>query len=275
MSVHIENLDEILPKGLMDIMNPKLMERILHDVADGAKNEWIRIAGAALSTTREAYLDGLQPVEYKPGMAVISLVGQLPNIIEEGADAYDMHDTLLGPNVPITPPGEFGKHIKIDPKTFAAGFYRAIPFRHATPGTKKKPRGGAVGVEMGKAYTGHDAVEDAKALGKKVYDKAKRLKGSISDPFGKTAYGGRLPAGIAPKLKPHHKTDIYAGMIKERKTYEKARQSQYITFRMISTGSPGWKRKATKGRFFSEQVGQYIQRMAPKAFSAFVEGIGE
>lgn len=269
MSVHIENLEGIIPKEVMDFMNPKLAEMILRDIADAARAEWIRIAGAELSTTRRDYLMGIQPVEMKPGMAVISLVGQLPNIIEEGMDAFDMHDTLLGPNVPISPPGEFGKHLSIDPNTFKTGFYRAIPFRHATPGTT-----GAVGVEMGKAYTGHDAVEDAKALGKKVYGKAKRLKGTVSDPYGKTVYGGRLPEGLAPKLRPHHKTDIYAGMIRERKTYEKARQSQYMTFRTISTGSPGWRRKATTGRFFSEQVGQYVQRLAPKAFAAFVEGLG-
>jgi hypothetical protein len=270
VSVHIEHLENVIPKGLMDVLNPKLAEMILRDIADGARSEWIRIAGAELSTTRRDYLAGIQPVEHKPGMAIISLVGQLPNIIEEGMAAVDLHDTLLGPNVPISPPGEYGKHLKIDPKTFATGYYRAIPFRHAVPGTT-----GAVGVAMGMAYSGHDAVEDAEALGKKIYGRAKRLKGTVSDPYGKTTYGGRLPEGLAPKLKPHHKTDIYAGMIRERKTYVKATQSQYMTFRMISTGSPGWRRPTTKGRFFSEQVGEYVQRMAPQAFAAFVDGIGE
>jgi hypothetical protein len=275
MSVEILNLAEIIPKGVMEMYNPKLAEMVLADIADGAYNEWIRIAGKALSTSRQAYLDGLQPVAMKPGAAVISLVGVLPNAIEEGQAAYDMHETLLGPNVPISPPGEYGKHLKIDPKTFKTGYYRAIPFRHATPGSKQAPRGGVVGVEMGKAYTGHKAVEDAKALGKKVYNKAKRLKGTVSEPYGKTAYGGRLPEGLAPKLKPHHKTDIYAGMIKERKTYEKSRQSQYMTFRMISTGSPGWRRKKTVGKFFAAQVSQYVQKIAPQTFAALVEGMGE
>lgn len=272
--IEMLNLDEVVPPGVMEVLNPKLIDMILWDVADGAYAEWVRIAGKELSTTRETYLQGIQPVEKKPGMAVLSLVGALPNAIEEGQAAYDMHETLLGPNVPIAPPGRFGKHLTIDPKTFKTGYYRAIPFRHATPGTKKRPRGGAVGVEMGKAYAGHAAVEDAKALGKKVYGKAKRLKATVSDPYGGTTYGGRLPAGLAPKLKPHHKTDIYAGMIRERKTYEKKTQGQYMTFRMISTGSPGWRRKKTTGRFFSAKVSDYVQKVAPQAFSAFVEGLG-
>jgi hypothetical protein len=275
MSVEILNLDKIIPQGLMDMYSPKLAEMVLGDIADGARNEWIRLAEKELKTTAEDYTGGIQPVAMKQGAAVITLVGELPNVIEQGQAAYDMHDTLLGPNVPISPPGEFGKHLKIDPKTFKTGYYRAIPFRHATPGTKKKPRGGAVGVEMGKAYAGHREVEDAKALGKKVYGKAKRLKGTVSDPYGKTTYGGRLPEGLAPKLKPHHKTDIYAGMIRERKTYEKARQSQYMTFRMISTGSPGWRRKRTEGKFFAAKVSKYVEKVAPQAFAALLGGMDE
>lgn len=270
MTVEILNLDDIIPKGLMSMYNPKLAEMVLRDIADASRNEWIRVAGKELSTTRRDYLAGIQPVEFKPGSAVISLVGELPNLIEKGQAAYDMHDTLLGPNVPISPPGKYGKHLKIDPKTFKTGYYRAIPFRHATPGTR-----GAVGTAMGQQYKDHDAVRDAEALGKKVYGKAKRLKGTTSDPYGKTTYGGRLPEGLAPKLKPHHKTDIYAGMIRERKTYEKATQSQYMTFRMISTGSPGWRRKRTEGKFFAAKVSQYVAKLAPKAFGALMEGMGE
>jgi len=136
MSVEILNLEEIIPKGLMEMYNPKLAEMVLRDIADAARNEWIRVAGKALNTTRRDYLAGIQPVEFKPGAAVISLVGVLPNAIEEGQAAYDMHETLLGPNVPVSAPGEYGKHLKIDPNTFKTGFYRAIPFRHATPGTR-------------------------------------------------------------------------------------------------------------------------------------------
>lgn len=271
MSVEITNLEDMIPKAVMDALSPEMVQMVLADIADAARAEWIRIAGAELFTSRRDYLAGIQPVvlDKMAGTATIALVGQLPNLIEEGMDAVDLHDTLLGPNVPVTPPGEYGKHLKIDPKTFATGYYRAIPFRHGTPGT-----GGAVGQEMGRQYSGHEAVEDAKKLGKKVYGAAKKLAATESEPYGATKYGGRLPAGMAPKLRPHHKTDIFAGMIREEKTYEKATQSSYTTFRTISTGSPGWLRPATPGRFYSQKVSQYVQKLAPQAFAAFAEGLG-
>lgn len=263
MTVEIENLDQMIPNEVLDMLNPEATQEILSNIADAARNEWIRLAGEGLFTSRGDYIAGIQPVEMKSGMAVITLVGVLANLIEEGMDTLDMHDTLLGPDVPISEPGEYGKHIKFMPGG-GMGYYRSIPFRHGTPES-----GGAVGQPMGRQYGGHEAVEDAKKLGKAVYDAAKKLKGTTSDEF-KTKYGGRLKAGMAPKLKPHHSTDIFAGMIKERKTYEKARQSQYMTFRTISTGSPGWIRPATTGKFYSQQVGAFVQKIAPQAFSAYV-----
>jgi hypothetical protein len=188
----------------------------------------------------------------------------LPNIVENGMAELDLHDTLLGPNVPVVPIGERGKHERED-----GGFFRAIPFRHATPGTK-----GAVGPAMGDPYRGHDAVADSKKLGTEVYAQAKELLPTRTDPYtGKTQQGERLPAGLAPLLKPHHATDIYAGMIREEKTYERATQSQYVTFRTISTGSPGWVRPATPGAHYAEQVAQFVARIAPQAFEAYVESL--
>lgn len=268
MTVVIENLEELIPEEILDVLSPEATQMILSDIADAARAEWIRIAGAELFTTRRDYLAGIQPVEIKPGVAVISLVGQLPNLIEEGMDAFDLHDTLLGPNVPISEPGRYGKHLKVTPEG-GLGFYRAIPFRHGTPGSR-----GAVGQVMGRQYQGHEAVKDAKKLGREVYKAAKELAATTSEPYGRTKYGGRLPAGMAPKLRAHHKTDIFAGMIREEKTYVRATQSQYTTFRTISTGSPGWLRPATAGKFYAQKVGEYVQRLAPQAFVAFVEGIG-
>ena len=176
--------------------------------------------------------------------------------------------------MPVSAPGNYGKHITINPKTFSIGYYRAIPFRHSIPRA-----GGAVGQPMGRLYNqaayGEDVVKKFKKLGRDVYGAAKELTPTTGDPYSKVNYGGRLPEGMAPKLKPHHATDIYAGMIREEKTYVKATQSQYTTFRTISTGSPGWIRPATTGRHYAQKVSAYVAKMAPKALDAFVEGIGE
>jgi len=269
VTIEISGWEELIPTEVLDVMTQDMVDQVLSNIAESARNEWIRLAGEGLFTTKGDYIRGIQPVEMKPGLAIIALLGELPNLVEEGMDTLDLHDTLLGPNVPISEPGEFGKHLSIDPKTFKTGYYRAIPFRHGVPDSE-----GAVGQPMGRPYGGHDAVQDAKKLGQAVYEAAKKLKGTTSDPAsGKVKYGGRLKAGMAPLLKPHHSTDIYAGMIKERKKYRKKTQSQYMTFRTISTGSPGWIRPATTGKFYSQQVGAFVQKIAPQAFSAYVGGL--
>jgi hypothetical protein len=274
VTVEIADLDQLVPSTILNALSLDVTDRLVRDIADAARAEWIRLAGRELRTSRRDYLNGIQPVKMKgKGVAVITLLGELPNLIEEGMPQVDLHSTLLGPNVPVSPPGEYGKHLKIDPKTMATGYYRAIPFRHATPGTQ-----GAVGQPMGRLYRSEDYgkgfVRKFKKLGKEVYGEAQKLTPTKGDPYGKVKYGGRLPSGMAPKLKSHHKTDIFAGMIREEKTYVKATQSQYTTFRTISTGSPGWVRPATTGKHYALKINDYVARMAPKALEAFVESIG-
>jgi hypothetical protein len=109
-------------------------------------------------------------------------------------------------------------------------------------------------------------------LGKEVYGAAKGLEATRSRPGLGAKYGGRLEAGMAPKLRDHHKTDIYAGMIREEKTYEAATQSQYVTFRTISTRvTTGWIRGPIAARNYAEKVADFVVRIAPKAVAALLE----
>lgn len=252
-----------IPAEVMAALDESQIQVVLEDIADAARNHWIKVAGAGLTRTRQDYISGIQSVEMKEGVAVIQLVGVMPNLIEQGMPAMDMHDTLLGPNVPTVPVGERGKHQRKD-----GGFYRAIPFRHATPTAN-----GVTGAPMGSQYDGHAAVADARALGRAVYNKAKKLEGSTSQPGGRTKWGDRLPGGLAPKLKPHHKSDIFAGMVRLEKTYKKATQSSYMTFRTISTGSDGWIRPRTEGRHFALEVEAFVRELAPQAFEAYVQSL--
>jgi hypothetical protein len=264
--IEYTDLEKMLPPGLIDAMSQAAVDEVLANIMEAARAEWIRIAGAELFGTRRDYINGIQPVQFKPGQGIISLVGELPNIVEHGMERTDMHDTLLGRSVPTVPPGQRGKHRKQD----RSGYYRAIPFRHATPGS-----GGASGQPMGRAYSEHEAVEDSRKLGKEVYAAAKKLSATKSEPYGGVGYGGRLPAGMAPKLKEHHAVDIYAGMVRAEKKYKKATQSQYVTFRTISTDSPGWIRPSTlPGKQYSQRVVAFINKIAVGAFQAYVEGVG-
>ena len=130
---------------------------------------------------------------------------------------------------------------------------------------------------MGSPYSSHDAVADAKKLGKDIYQAAKALAPMRTAPGGEKAYGGspdqprRLEAGLAPLLRPHHKADIYAGMVREVKTYGKGTQAKYFTFRTISTTvREGWFR-TIEARHYAQKVADFAADLASRAFKDYLE----
>jgi hypothetical protein len=252
----------VIPQEFLMAFSEDMVVSLLEDVANAARLHWINLANRYLHTSRNDYVTSIQDVQIIPGMATITLVGQPANIIENGLEEVDLREWLLGPNVPVAPFGEKGKRQAAD-----GGFYRAIPFRHQVPGSS-----GTVARAMGDPYRG--VVAGARDLGKEVYAAAKKLrkrKAKIGPP---RMVQGRLPAGMFPKLKEHHKTDIYAGMIRSRAAYKKVVQAQYVTFRTISTNvSTGWIRPPTGGRHFAQRTSKHIQRMAPMKLQAYLKGI--
>lgn len=134
--------------------------------------------------------------------------------------------------------------------------YLIIPFRHNTPGNS--------------AY--------AADMPTVIYDQAKGLKASyVTGAFwqkslqtgskigsgigrGKATmvkrltyrWGESLPAGLAPKMKPHHTTDIYAGMKRFDTSSGKQKSSAYLTFRNMVEGSPKWLTTPKPGQFIAE-----------------------
>ena len=258
-------LDDLIGPEIAAALSEAAVLTVLGNIGQAARAKWIQLAQKNLHGSSATYVNSIQALQIQGPKAILTLVGQPANLIEHGMDELDMRTTLLGPNVPVAPPGQKGKRQAKD-----GSYYRAIPFRHSTPGSA-----GTVGAPMGSAY--ENVVSDSKALGRKVYAQAKKLKGSTSDAGGTTRYGGSLPSGLAPKLKSHHSTDIYAGMIRLEKTYEKATQSSYMTFRMISTNpnTTGWIRPATEGVKFSDEVTTFIKQIAPMAFEAYVAGLGK
>lgn len=288
--IEILDLVKIIPTEMALLMDERIAEPILRDIAEAARDKWIQLAGKQFHTTRQDYISGLQPIAFTPGQAVISLVGMLPNILEQGMGDQDLYKTLLGPNVPLAPLGERGKHPAAD-----GGEYRAIPFRHSVPGAA-----GVVGQPMGtvaKHLQDTEAGKRIAELARDVYRAAKKLEPSRTDPYNVTQWGDRLDAkklGV-PKLDERHATNIYQGMVKQQKFYRSAIQSSYMTFRTIATGPDGsprgavigrkaggavlrrqpakWFRGKTEGAHLREQVSSYVARIAPKAISQYVGGL--
>lgn len=144
--------------------------------------------------------------------------------------------------------------------------YLIIPFRHNTPG--------------------QDA--HAPAMPSNIYDVAKQLTPSkVLTPGSKKPatrlsasghtvvqhsyqWNGRLPAGLAPKLKPHHKTDIYAGMVRMDTSSGKQKSSAYLTFRVMSERSSGWIIQARPGLEIASKVADDLQPVLETAIGKVI-----
>jgi hypothetical protein len=278
IAVHLENMGAV--QQLLAAMGDDFARQLITSLAWAARDSWIQLAGQKLHATRTDYINGIQQPEISGGVAVVALVGTLPNLVENGMPAFDMHATLLGPNVPEVPRGERGKH-----RSKAGHLYRSIPFRHANPLATTYQ----AGMPMGASYAQHPMVQNARALGKRVYAKAKQLTATTSQPHGGTQWGSRLRAGMAPKLRATqdsviiqgvkrtrdaHSTDIYAGMVRKQKTYAKATQSSYVTFRTISEAMPDkWLSRGIEARVLSDQVSARVGELATQIVEKYAEGL--
>lgn len=292
------NFKGIVPEAVLNSLDERAMRAVLQNIAEGARAEWIRLAGKKLRSTAPDYLRSIQKPAYSRNTATVSLVGDRANQIERGHPRIEQKHGLLGARVPVSKPPTKGKRQRYTGRgknRREDGFYRAIPFRHATPGTR-----GQVGTPMGDAYRGKLGAEAAANLGKAVYKAAREQLDqapSVTDPYGsKTKWGGRLDtAGLVykrkpvnvPKLKSYHTTDIYSGMVRLEKEYKSATQGQYKTFRMISVDGSGrlvgaggkpkdprsWVIPAKEGIHLAQEVSAYAEKQAAAAFTAYLESL--
>ena len=113
--IEIVNLENLLPQAMLMTLDQKAVKGIMRNMMDGAFAYWIQLAGQTFHSTKAQYIRGIQAVRWiSDDVAVISLVGVLPNILEQGMEGRDLHETLLGPNVPEVPLGQKGKHPSAD-----------------------------------------------------------------------------------------------------------------------------------------------------------------
>lgn len=242
-------VSDSLPEEVLAKVSPDVLSTLLSDLMAGARAFWIQKAAEQFTSSRREYINGIQEVQINGLHATIELVGTFPNMLEHGADPWDMHNTLLkGPNVKVSKDGNR---------------YRAIPFRHQTPTSS----GVGGGTPMGSPYSGHPLVDNAQALGKIIHREGKKLAPSTDG-----AWGGRLGAGLAPKLREKHSTDIYAGMVRLEKAYGKKKQNTYQTFRMISDAAPDkWLHPGLEAANIADDVHDFIEKIADQALAKLFE----
>lgn len=298
MAIQVQTtLTAFLPAKVLQSLDSAVKANLSLQIAKTLRARWMSLADEKLTTQLQTYRDGIQQEHLRGQAAVVSLLGDAPNRLEHGSPAYDMRDTLLGPKVPIVTRGS-GQKGKMQDKT--GGYYRAIPFRHQTPGRSGKPSSMRLAKPMGHAYAKSLGAEAAKDIGKAIYAAARKLSPTVSEPHrlagqqtAKTGNAGartskalapmkpqtfaaRLGAGVGGvgKLRPHHKTDIYAGMVRLQKTYQKATQGSYMTFRMISTRNPvGWQHPATPGAQLMKTLAEELPVMAEAVVNNFLRSM--
>ena len=137
---------------------------------------------------------------------VIALA-QIARDLENGKGPWDMKPMLLnGPKARVSARG-----VK----------YNIIPFRHGTSDN-------------------YAPNSNFNTIPKTIYAKARELKATLQQ-ANKMAYGGRLKShfgtGINLTTGYEHKAPIHEGMVRIEKTYAKATQSKYLTFRIVSANS--------------------------------------
>jgi len=262
--IHVVDIQA--PPGLTVL--PEVLRRVLPEIAEAVRNEIVSYAQRELHTTGEDYVQGLQllhvplsPQNLRSGareFASIVLVGQVPNMVEVGWEGGDMKEALLqGRNAKVSEDGTR---------------YNTVPYRHFTPGST-----GRSGQTMGSAYGpgrgglsrssgGPMTRADAEKLGRTVHREAKKLQATTSHASGGTTWGDRLRGGVggAGLLRSHHKGDIHEGMVRKEKTYRKATQSSYMTFRRVSDNSDpaAWMHPGITGRHFFDRAAKRVDKIA-------------
>lgn len=147
--------------------------------------------------------------------------------------------------------------------------YMIIPFRHNNPESKS-----------GSAMPFHVYAEARNLAASSVIGSTFRLSGTgayhmkTRTPIkvNKSVYkwGDSLPAGLTEKLKPHHKTDIHAGMYRFKASSGNESRSSYITFRVMSEDSKGWIVKAKPGLNLAQGVTDRLQPLAEQILAEAV-----
>lgn len=193
--------------GLNDQLSPQIVGAIESSLQTSLaiiRDRWQTEVQNKLNSTRPLYLQGLSfdSVVYPydtPLSGAVILRGKFPNMLEEGFEAFDMK---IG----------FGKSSRIKKKA-NGGWYLTIPYRHMTPG----------------------AFMYGNAMAKDVYGVAKKLNPYQSG-LGNTSL--QWPGAGDVSWKGYQwKTNKYNGMVRIVKSYQKATQSQYMTFRRVSDKS--------------------------------------
>lgn len=207
---------------------------------------------------RDAYMNSIRAEQVGPLQWEIVSDYKYVEDIETGRPARDLKIAL---------------QTSLKVRTSKAGRrYLIVPLRQNSPGNT------ALAPAMTpKVYAAARELEPSKILGH-----GQRLSGTGAWDINTKApaqvrarkylWGGRLPAGLAPKLRTEHRTDPAAGMVRFDTTKPGGKTySTSMTFRVMAEGSPGWIVPARPGMWIARTVADSLQRTAEIDLGAAIQ----
>lgn len=223
----------------IEAATPKVIEEINQAVADLAHASYAAILAKAqeqLSGTRQDYVSGLQFDKLGDDSYLISLSGDLANRIEEGFGPYDMKPGMLGSKKIVGVGSRSGQPWVRQGKDGQK--YAAVPFEHSP----SKPK-----------QTGNLENDIKKLLAFNRQGSLQKITKTFTDDLGKPLAGKVATA--------HNAEGNLEGLVKFQHVAESGRvSSMYMTWRIVSEKSTGWKHPGYAGLKAFAEAEDYITK---------------
>ena len=211
--------------GIDDKTLDQLTETCVKAVTAAIYANWEALAKKKLKSTREEYIQNIIHVDKGRFNKQIILTGVVPNMVEQGASAFDIKEGFRkSPKVRYTIP-VYGKKGNI--LRSGGDWYLTIPFRIGVPGT------------LGQAgFTGQmpqEVYDIMRKRGNRIALRADEIPAPYNIPQSRAAIQATLQNPYYAQYT--HKSSIYEGLTKRTAQYGKTTQNTYGTFRRAGANS--------------------------------------
>lgn len=194
-----------------------LIDSAVKEVASEFANEWEKEAMNKLKSARSSYVRSIVVVDPGFQKGAVELVGDLPNMIEQGIDPFDMKpDLLSGPKSKMSLNG---------------GRYNTVPFTHGNPEALEENFNTVLPEEVYKVVK--EKPLDRKGSGGLVSEglSSEEIPEKYRQPESKMV---KIPN--SERFKAYtHKNSIYEGARKQQSNI--TGQNKYVSFRRVSENS--------------------------------------
>lgn len=251
--------------GLAASQIDMLTEQCVQTVAAAIYANWEALAKQRLQSTLPEYLNHLILVDKGRFAKQIVLTGELPNMLEQGASAFDMKEGFKkSQKVKYTIP----VYTKKGKQVYKGGdWYLTVPFRIGTPGT------------LGQAgFTGQMPQEVYDVVRKRAAGKGLTAS-EIPEPYNVPKSRDAIvnEAGNVLYGEYQHRSSIYEGLSKRTAQYGKTTQNTYGTFRRAGANSDplSWIHKGLAARHLAEEAVQQtdVETLVENEVTTYLETI--